>query len=189
MKEIIDPSQMAIPQEIRGTLHRVLEGEDIEIIFRDPGPWWLFYALQLYSGLRCDDIATLVHGNFDLEHRIIIKVERRYKRCRQIPLVLNLLGEIPLEMAPNEPLFPELFFDCDDDYIFEEEMGERLMEPLKYMQALLGAEGRPIASLHSFTLTHESLIQDYDLFAEDQLWILTHIANVIIRARRPLVLN
>ena len=31
-----------LPRKIEGAIHRPLEAIDIEIIFRDAGPWWLF---------------------------------------------------------------------------------------------------------------------------------------------------
>ena len=57
------------------------------------------------------------------------------------------------------------------------------------MQALLSVVGRPIASLHSLTLTHHNLIMNRDLFAQEQLVKLAQLARQIIQARSPYALN
>jgi len=180
--------EAALPVEIRGALHRHLEAADIEVIFRDAGPWWLFYALLLCTGIRCDKLAVLNYHNVDRARGVLVIPEGR-RRVRQIPLVPDLLEQIPGDMPLDAPLFPTLYVDIEERSLFEEELNNNLAEPLNYMQALLGAAGRPIASLYSFTLSHNKLLEGHDLFDPDQLAILAHIARVTLRARRPVILN
>ena len=178
-----------IPQRLEGAINRPLEAADIEIIFRDAGPWWLFYALIVYTGLRCDDVASLTYGDLDRGRGVLAAYERRYRRIREIPMAPVLMEQIPKDKPLDAPFFRTLYVDIEDQSLFEEEMNSGLSEPLDYLQCLLSASGRPIASLHSLTLSHNNLIQGHDLFAPDQLAILAHIASVTLRARRPVILN
>jgi len=178
-----------LPQKIEGAINRPLEAADIEAIFRDAGSWWLFYALLLYTGVRCDRLAVLTYRNVDREQNVLVKPNRRLGRRQAIPIVPDLMREIPAGMPPDAPLFRSLYVDIEDRSIFEEELNNNLAEPLNLLQGLLSAAGRPVASLHSFTISHNNLIQGHDLFAPDQLAILAHITRVILRIRRPVILN
>lgn len=186
----MDPEEVPVlPQRIEGIINRPLEAIDIEIIFRDAGPWWLYFTLLLYTGVRCDKLALLTYRNVDRDRSVIIIPEGRSGRFRNIPMVPDLLEQIPGDMPPDAPLFPTLYVDIEDRSLREEELNNNLAEPLNYMQTLLGAAGRPIASLYSFTLSHNKLLEGHNLFAPDQLAILAHIARVTLRARRPVILN
>ena len=186
----MDPEAIPdLPQRIEGIIHRELKATDIEVIFRDAGPWWLFYALLLCTGARCDRLAVLTYSNVDWKHGILVVPEGRSRRTRKIPIVPDLLDEIPSNMPPDAPLFPTLYVDIEDQYIREEDLNYNLLQPSDYLAALLSAAGRPIASLHSFTVTHKNLLQDDDLFDPDQLAFLAHIVRVILKARRPVILN
>ena len=178
-----------LPREIEGTPHRLLEAIDVEIIFRDAGPWWLYFALLLCTGVRCDKLALLTYRNVDRQRGVLVVPEGRSGRIRQIPIVPDLLEQIPEDMPPDAPLFPTLFTDIEDRSLFEEELNNNLAEPLNYLQGLLSAGDQPLASLYSFTVSHKNLLQDDDLFDPDQLAILAHIARVTLRARRPVILN
>ena len=181
--------EATLPCKIEGVINRPLQVIDIEIIFRDAGPWWLYYALLLCTGVRCDKLALLTYRNVDRDRGVLVVPEGRSRRIRQIPIVPDLLEQIPGDMPPDVPLFPTLYVDIEDRSLFEEELNNNLAEPLNYMQSLLGAADRPIASLYSFTVSHKNLLQDGDLFDPDQLAILAHIARVTLRARRPVILN
>ena len=178
-----------LPRKIEGAINRPLEAADLEVVFQDPGPWWLFYALLLASGLNCKEVALLLHGHIDRERCAIVKPDRRPRRWQAIPIVPDLMREIPSGMPPDAPLFPSLFVDLEERSLFEEELNTSLDEPLRYLQALLSAGGRPIASLHSLTLTHHDLIKNRDLFARDQLVKLARLARQMLKARKLLVLN
>ncbi len=166
-----------------------MEAADIEIIFRDAGPWWLFFTLIVYTGLRCDDVAILTYGDLDRGRGVLAAYERRFRRIREIPMAPDLMEQIPKDRPSDAPFFRTLHVANEDHSLFEEEMNNGLSEPLDYLQCLLSAAGRPIASLYSFTISHNNLIQGHDLFAPDQLAILAHIARVTLRARRPVILN
>jgi len=178
-----------LPQRIESVIHRPLEAIDIEIIFRDAGAWWLFYALLLYSGVRCDKLALLTYRNVERQRGLLVVPDGQSGRICQIPIVLDLLEQIPGDMPPDAPLFSTLYVDIEDRSIFEEELNNNLAEPRNYLQALLGAANRPLASLYSFTVTHRNLMQDDDLFDPDSLSFLAHIVRVILRTRRPVILN
>jgi len=180
---------ISLPQHIQGAINRPLEAIDIEIIFRDAGPWWLYFALLLYTGVRCDKLALLTYRNVDRDRSVIIIPEGRSGRFRNIPMVPDLLEQIPEDMPSDAPLFPTLYVDIEDRSIFEEELNNNLAEPLNYMQALLSAAGRPIASLHSFTLSHRNLLQGHDLTSPDQQVILFYLARAILRTRSTIILN
>lgn len=186
----MDPEAIPdLPQRIEGIIHRELKATDIEVIFRDAGPWWLYFALLLCSGVRCDKLALLTYRNVDRERGVLVVPEGRSRHVRQIPLVPDLLEQISADMPPDAPLFPTLYVDIEYQYIREEELNDNLSQPSDYLAALLGAANRPLASLHSFSVTHKNLFQDDDLFNPDQLAFLAHMVRVILRARRPVVLN
>ena len=92
-------------------------------------------------------------------------------------------------MPPDVPLFSSLFVDLQERSLFEEGLNDNLAEPLEYLQAILSAAGQPVASLHSFTLSHHNPIKNQDLLARDQLVKLARLANTMLKARKPLVLN
>ena len=182
----MDPEEVPVlPQRIEGIINRPLETIDIEIIFRDAGSWWLYYALLLYTGLRCDEVAVLTYSNFDRERGVLV----RSGRCREIMIAPELMDHIPGDIPLDAPLFPTLHVDIEDRSVYEEELNDKLAEPRDYMQTLLSAAGRPIASLHSFTLSHRNLLQGHDLTSPDQQVILFHLARAILRTRSTIILN
>ena len=186
----MDPKELpVIPRRIEGMINRPLESIDLKIIFRDAGSWWLYYALLLYTGLPCNEVAVLTYGNFDGERGVLIRSGRRSGRFREIPIAPELMEHIPGDMPLDAPLFPTLHVDIEDQSVYEEELNDKLAEPLDYMQALLSAAGRPIASLHSFTLSHRNLLQGHDLTSPDQQVILFHLARAILRTRSTIILN
>ena len=137
-----------LPQRIDSVIHRPLEATDIKAIFQGAGSWWLFYSMLLYSGVPCYILALLTYRNVDRERGVLVIPKGRSGRIRQIPIVPDLLEQIPADMPPDAPLFPSLYTDIEDRSIFEEELNNKLAEPLYYMQGLLSAAERPIASLY-----------------------------------------
>ena len=146
-------------------------------------------AIFQSPGLKCTELALFLHGHIDRAQSAIVRPHRRPGRWQAIPIVPDLMREIPVGKSSDAPLFPELFTDIEDPELFEEELHDRLADPLGYMQALLSVVGRPIASLHSLTLTHHNLIMNRDLFAQEQLVKLAQLARQIIQARSPYALN
>ncbi len=61
------------------------------------------------------------------------------------------------------------------------ESPDRLGKPRKYMQALLEAEGRPKATLHSFRHTFSSTLRDLGLSMEDRKVLLAHTSSSTTR--------
>ena len=133
--------------------------------------------------------ANLVHWNIDRERRAIRLPEGRSGRFTLIQLTRQMMEQIPKDRLPSEPLFPALFVDVEDEAIFEEELHSKLGEPLDYLQALLGAADRPIASLFSFTLTHRYLVQNRDTPNPDWQALLEKANEVLRYPGEPMVLN
>lgn len=151
-----------LPRKNQHVINRPLEIEDLEIIFQGAGSWWLYYCLLLSTGLSCVVVANRPLECYPHEGGAIRLPEGRTSRFSEIRLGLNVMEQIPKDRLPAEPLFPTLFTDIEDLALFEEEIDDKLGEPLNYLQALLGAAGRPIASLFSFRLTHRNLLQNRD---------------------------
>ena len=179
----------ALPRKINHVINRILEIEDLEIIFTGAGSWRLYYSLLLSTGLSCIVLAILVHWNIDRERRAIRLPEGRSGRFTLIRLTRQMMEQIPKDRLPSEPLFPALFVDVEDEAIFEEELHSKLGEPLDYLQALLGAADRPIASLFSFTLTHRYLVQNQDSADPDWQALLEKANDVLRYPGEPMVLN
>ena len=151
-----------LPRKIQHVISRPLEIEELEIIFQNAGGWWLYYALLLATGPKCVDVAMLTHWSIDHERGAIRLPEGRTGRFSEFRLGLNVMEQIPKHRLPSEPLFPTLYVSFEDESFFEEQMDENLAVPLDYLQGLLGAAGRPLATLFSFRLTHRNLLQNRD---------------------------
>ena len=72
----------------------------------------------------------------------------------------NLLDVFPEEMPPDQPLFPELFSDIDEQEYRMEQLNENLGPPAEFLEALLAAAGRPAASLIAFRVTFDHGIKE-----------------------------
>ena len=181
--------QLGLPRIIRGTSNRQLEAIDIEIIFRDAGSWWLYYAMLLFSGLKVVDVASLFHWNIDYERGAIRRLEGRSGRFSVLYLPSPVIAKIHRDRLPSEPLFPKLYTDIDDQSLYEEELHKNLSEPLNYLQSLLSISHRPIASLISFGLTHKYLFETGDRYAPDYIDLQISIANLLKNTSGPSVFN
>ncbi len=179
----------ALPRKIKHVINRPLEIEDLEIIFASAGSWRLYYSLLLSTGLSCIVVANLVHWNIDHQRWAIRLPEGRTGRFTLIRLTRQMMEQIPSDRLPGEPLFPALFVDVEDELIFKEELHSKLGEPLDYLQALLGAADRPIASLFSFTLTHRYLVQNRDTPDPDWRALLEKTNDILRYPGEPTVLN
>ena len=71
----------------------------------------------------------------------------------------------------NTPLFPILFSNSDRT------LSDNLAKPRKYMQALLQAEDRPKATLHSFRTTFNNTLRDLGLDIDDRRILLAHSSS------------
>ena len=185
----IDLDEATLTPRIQSIINRQLVPADIGVIFGAAGPWWLYYALLLFTGLKVVDVAMLSHWNF-LPHRgILRRFKRRSGRFSELLLPFQVVAKIPRGRLPSEPLFPTLYTDVDDSLLFEEDMHRNLAEPLRFMQALLAAADQPAASLFSLTLTNRYLLRDRDQFDPDYLDMRISIATVLENTGGPRVLN
>ena len=71
----------------------------------------------------------------------------------------------------DTPLFPMLYSTSDRT------LSDNLAKPRKYMQALLQAEDRPKATLHSFRTTFNNRLRDLGLQIEDRQILLAQSAS------------
>lgn len=187
--DTIDNNQEMLPRRIEGVIHRQLEAMDLEIIFRDAGNWWLYYALLLFTGIKIIDVAMLAYWNIDHARGVLRIPEGRSGRFSQWHLPLQVLAKIPRDQMPSAPLFPQIYTDIEDPLLFEEDMHLNLAEPTNYLQALLSIADRPTASLFSFTLTHRYLFRDRDPSEPGFVDMRISIANVLENTGGPVVLN
>jgi len=149
-----------LPKILHGTPHRLLERIDLEIIFRGAAGWWLFYAFLLFTGLRSDIVAMLVYGNIDRKKRALVNFMYSSRYNFEYPLVDVLLDPILDDQNASAPLFPRLFSNIEHPILRQQQLNENLALPNEFMQALLGAEDRPLATLHSFRLTFNETLRN-----------------------------
>jgi len=152
--------QPSLPRIIQSTMHRKLEPIDREIIFKGAAGWWLFFAFLHSTKLPCDEAAMVLHGNVDRERKILVRSVHKSGRILGIPLSGDLLKYIPEDLPASEPLFPKLYCDIEDPVYLEEQLNENLAVPSEFMQALLAAENRPLATLFSFRVTASRSLPD-----------------------------
>ena len=145
-----------LPRIIDSTLHRALTDEDLKAIFRYHSFWSLFYASLLITGLRPHDLAMLCHWNLDRERHTIKYYKQGSKRYEETAVPANFLDLFPEGIPRNEPLFLALFSDIENFEFRSEELNEHLWPSAEFLEALLAATGRPVASLMAFKVTHDA---------------------------------
>lgn len=148
-----------LPRPIDSTLHRALTDEDLKAIFRYKSFWSLFYASLMISGLRPHDLAMLCHWNLDRERHTIRYYTQGTKGYQEVSVPPNFLDLFPEGKSHDEPVFPALFSDIDDFEFRSEQLNENLVPAAEFLEALLAAAGRPVASLISFKLTRDGAEQ------------------------------
>ncbi|MEE8186793.1 MAG: site-specific integrase [Nitrososphaerales archaeon] len=175
VKEEVVPRNPArdvtLPTIIKQVGHRQLKPEDLRIIFKDAGSWSLYFSILYHTGLRAGDVAMLTYGNIDRKKRAIVSFVRKSRRIHELPLASALLTQTPVGKGQDEPLFPELYADTD------RRLKDNLAKPRLYMQALLKAQGRPRATLHSFRVTFNNTLRDMGLSIEDRQILLAHTSS------------
>ena len=166
-----NPSEyVTLPPIIKKNKHRNLEPVDLNIIFENAGPWFTYYSFLYHTGLRAGDVALLKHGDINYKRSAIVSMIRKSCRIHEIPLAKVLINQISPESNDN-PIFPALYADT------EVRMNDKIKKPRKYMQALLEAEGRPKATLHSFRTTFNNSLRDLGLKMEDRQALLAHSSS------------
>ena len=156
-------------------LHRLLTDEDLEIIFKDPGPWESYYSFLLNTGLRAGDVSLLCRENIDLEKGCIVSLVRKSRRTHEFPLADTLRAHIPADMSSRQPLFPKLYATN------EKRLNQNLSKPRKHMQQLLAAAYRPKATLHSFRHTFNTKLRDLGMSIEDRRVLLSHATSSVTK--------
>ncbi len=149
-----------LPRIIEGTLHRVLEEGDLRTIFRYRHNSHRVYAFLFLTGIRPADMAMLTSRNLARERNVIGYHRQSAGRYKEVPAPPNLLDVYPEEMSPDEPLFPSLFSEIEDDDHRADQLNEKLGPPAEFLEALLAAAGRPAASLIAFRMTFDHGIKE-----------------------------
>ncbi len=173
-EEVLDrnPSKNAtLPKMTTKLRHRPLDDVDLAIIWGGAGPWQLYYAFLLHTGLRAGDVAMLTHGNIDHEQRSLVSLVRKSRRIHEFPLSDVLLSLVSSKVAGDIPLFHDLY-QSDD-----RRRNDKLTQPRLHLQALLKAAGRPKATLHSFRVTFNNRLRDLGMSIEDRQVLLAHAAS------------
>ena len=149
-----------LPRIIDGTLHRVFGDGDLRTIFRYRHNWHRFYAFLFLTGIRPADVAMLTSRNLARERNVIGYYRQSTGRYEEISVPPNLLDVYPKELPPDEPLFPDLFSDLEEQEYRAEKLNENLGPPAEFLEALLAAAGRPTASLMAFRVTFDHGIKE-----------------------------
>ena len=163
--------KVTLPKIVNKVKHRPLEPIDLEIIFKCAGGWSLYYSFLFYTGLRAGDVSMLTYGNINRKKKAIVSFVRKSRRIHELPLVQILMDQLLEGKNDDEPLFPELYTES------EIKLNNNLKEPREYLQTLLGAEGRPKATLHSFRVTFNNTLRDFGLPIEDRQILLAHTTS------------
>ncbi len=166
---------VTLPRVVPMDLHRLLTDEDLDIIFKDPGPWKSYYSFLLKTGLRAGDVSLLCRENIDLEKGCIVSLVRKSRRTHEFPLADTLRAHIPADMSSRQPLFPKLYATN------EKRLNQNLSKPRKHMQQLLAAALRPKATLHSFRHTFNTKLRDLGMSIEDRRVLLSHATSSVTK--------
>ena len=157
-----------LPSNIQGTMHRKLDPVDLEIIFKGAGSWSLFYAFLQCTKLPCNQVARICYGDINWERKSLRRNIDRVGRSWEMRLPNELLNLVPVGASTSTPLFPSLFCDFYEPELREAQINENLVAPGEYMQALLAAENRPLASLVSFRMTPSTSLPAFESLAGTQ---------------------
>ena len=144
-----------LPRIIEGTLHRALTDEDLKAIFRYKSFWSLFYGFLTITGIRPVDVAMLCSWNLNRERNAIGYYRPGSKRYEEIAVPPNFLDLFPEGIPQDQPLFPSLFSDIDEYDYRMEQLNVNLWPAADFLEALLAAAGRPVASLMAFKVSHD----------------------------------
>ena len=167
----INPAEhVTLPKIVKQDLHRMLEPIDLQTIFEGANSYKLYYEFLYYTGLRAGDVAMLTYGDIDFNRNSITCLIRKSKRFHELPLAKELLVKVK-QAKKEDPLFPTLHA------VTERKLNDNLKKPRFYMQALLKAEGRPSATLHSFRTTFNNTLRDLGLDMDDRRQLMTHSSS------------
>lgn len=153
-------STLELPRIIEGTLHRILQPEDLAAIFRYDHDWHRYYLLLLTTGIRPVDAAMLTYNNLSWERIVIGHFRRTTNKYEEVSVPPQFLDDYPQGVPPDTALFPDLFSDIEDQEYRLEQLSEKLGPPTDYLESILSAEGRAAASLVAFRVTYDHWINE-----------------------------
>jgi len=162
---------VTLPKIKKQNLHRLLESEDLKIIFNNSGKWDVYYNFLYHTGLRAGDVAMLKMENIDLKGKAINSLIRKSRRIHKFPLSDKLIELIDTTMESGQPIFPLLYATS------ERKLNDNLAKPRKYMQRQLKNNGRKRATLHSFRTTYNNILRDMGVPIEDRQILLAHSSS------------
>lgn len=142
-----------LPRRLEGTLHRVLVDEDLAPLFRFRHNWHRFFSFLYLTGIKPADMAMLTGRNLSRERNVIGYHKQTGGGYEELETLPRLLDVFPVNMPKDQPLFPSLCSDIENDDHRADQLNEKLGLPAEYMESLLLAEGRPAASLLAFRVT------------------------------------
>ena len=161
---------VTLPKIVKKDLHRMLEPLDLEIIFKDAGSYRLFYEFLYYTGLRAGDVAMLRYGDINRGRKVITSLIRKSDRFHELPLNSEIIDKLDWGKK-DAPIFHTLYATSS------KRLNGNLKKPRLYMQALLKANGRPKATLHSFRTTFNNTLRDLGLSMDDRQQLLAHSSS------------
>ncbi|MBC8400376.1 MAG: site-specific integrase [Candidatus Marinimicrobia bacterium] len=169
-----------LPKITQVVKHRLLNLEDVKVIFEGAGSWKLYYLYLYHTGLRAGDAGMLTYGNVNRKKGIITNYIRKSRRIHEFPLSDLLINATP-KGKKDEPLFPLLYSlrrnEKGKSVIDERNLHYRLSKPREYLQAILHVAERPKATLHSFRVTYNNSLRDLGLSIEDRQILLAHSSS------------
>jgi len=166
---------VTLPKMVRSNRHRLLDKDDLDVIFKYSSNWYLYYKFLLFTGLRAGDVSMLKYGDIDLKQGAIITLIRKSERYHQIPLAKPIADELDGTVLSNSPIFPELY---SEDY---RKRNDKLAKPRKHMQKVLKRHNRKKAGLHSFRVTFNCILRDKGLGIDDRKQLLAHSSSETTR--------
>jgi len=146
-----------------------LKSIDLEIIFKGAGLYKLYYLFLYHTGLRTNDVACLKYGHIDFDKKSIARFIRKSRRIHEFPLADVLINALDRDRDADDPIFPTLY----DERV----QNDKLAKPIKYMQTLLKANGRPHAYLHSFRHTLNQSLTELGMDIDDRSKLLAHAST------------
>ncbi len=153
-------STQDLPRIIEGTLHRLLQPEDLATIFRYDHDWYRYYSLLLTTGIWPVDAAMLTFNNISWARSVIGHFRQTNNKYEEVSVPPQLLDDYPQGVPPETPLFPELFSAVEYQEYRLEQLSEMLGPPTDYLESILSAAGQPVASLVAFRVTYDQIIRD-----------------------------
>ena len=112
----------------------------------------------------------LCYGDIDRSRQVITSLIRKSDRFHELPLAKGIVDRLD-RGKKDMPIFPTLHANT------QRKLTDNLTKPRLYMQALLQANGRPKATLHSFRTTFNNTLRDLGLGMDDRKQLLAHSSS------------